>query len=377
MIKPLDGLLVVALEQAVAAPLCSRKLADAGARVVKLERPEGDFARDYDTLVNGGSAYFVWLNRGKESVVVDLRRAADRALLDALLAKADIFLQNLKPGVIAKLGYPLDELRRKFPRLVCCSIAGYSPHGPYAKRKSYDLLVQAESGLSSLTGNPEAPARVGVSVVDIATGMNAYEGILEALLRRARTGAGGEVQVSLFGSMAEWMSVPLLQAAGGKPPQRMGFSHPTVAPYGVFQTRDGTPILISIQNDREWVVLASEVLKRADLAHDPRYATNVARVANRREMDALIAVDFGTREIDALAVDLDRCEIAYGRVNDVHGLSAHPHLALTTVMTPSGPAAMPVPASVHEGATLDFGAVPALGADTARVRREFLGGGAE
>ena len=371
MTKPLDGLLVIALEQAVAAPLCSRKLADAGARVIKLERPEGDFARDYDALVNGESAYFVWLNRGKESVVVDLTTAADRALFERLVAQADVFLQNLKPGVIAKLGFPIAELRRKFPRLICCSISGYSAAGPYAKRKAYDLLVQAESGLSSLTGGPEAPARVGVSVVDIATGMNAYEGILEALLRRGVTGAGGEVQVSLFGSMAEWMSVPLLQTVGGKPPKRVGFSHPTVAPYGMFETRDGTPILISIQNDREWVVLAQKVLDRPDLAHDPRMATNVARVANRQEMDAIIAKVFAARPLDELAQLMDDVEIAYGRVNDVHGLLDHPHLHLTAVETSNGPALMPSAAALHVGATVDFGPVPALGAHTDKVRREF------
>ena len=372
MTKPLEGLLVVALEQAVAAPMCSRKLADAGARVIKLERPEGDFARDYDTLVQGESSYFVWLNRGKESVVVDMGLATDRALFEDLIAKADVFIQNLKPGAIAKLGYPVAGLCRKFPRLICCSISGYSEDGPYAKRKAYDLLVQAESGLSSITGGPEAPARVGVSVVDIATGMNAYEGILEALLRRAKTGQGGEVQVSLFGSMAEWMSVPLLQSGGGKPPQRVGFSHPTVAPYGVFATRDGTPILISIQNDREWAVFAAKILGRADLATHPSMATNVARVAHRVEMDGLIGARFATFEIDALATALDAAEIAYGRVNDVHGLESHPHLALVHVATPAGSAAMPAPASRHVGSSLDFGAVPALGAHTASVRAEFL-----
>ena len=371
MTKPLEGLLVVALEQAVAAPMCSRKLADAGARVIKLERPEGDFARDYDGLVNGESSYFVWLNRGKESVVVDMAQTADRALFERLIAKADVFIQNLKPGSIAKLGYPIAELRRKFPRLICCSISGYSADGPYAKRKAYDLLVQAESGLSSITGGPEAPARVGVSVVDIATGMNAYEGILEALLRRAKTGEGGEVQVSLFGSMAEWMSVPLLQSGGGKPPQRVGFSHPTVAPYGVFATRDGTPILISIQNDREWAVFAAKIIGRPDLATDATMATNVARVANRIAMDAVIAAHFSACEIDTLAAALDKVEIAYGRVNDVHGLEAHPHLALVDVATPSGPAAVPAPAAQHTGVPQVYAAVPALGEHTDRVRAEF------
>lgn len=371
MALPLSGLLVVALEQAVAAPLCSRKLADAGARVIKLERPEGDFARDYDTLVQGESAYFVWLNRGKESVVVDLTKADDRALFEALIAKADIFIQNLKPGVVAKLGYAIPALRQKYPRLICCSISGYSPDGPFGKRKAYDLLVQAESGLSSITGGPEAPARVGVSVVDIATGMNAYEGILEALLRLAKTGEGGEVQVSLFGSMAEWMTVPLLQAGGGKPPQRVGFSHPSVAPYGVFATRDGTPVLISIQNDREWAAFATKILERPDLATDPKMATNVARVANRGEMDGLIAADFATRDIDALAAAFDAAEIAYGRVNDVHGLATHPHLKLTSVVTPSGAADVPMPAARHVGVGETYGPVPAKGAHTAAVRSEF------
>lgn len=372
MTKPLEGLLVVALEQAVAAPLCSRKLADAGARVIKLERPEGDFARDYDKLAKDQSSYFVWLNRGKESVVVDLTKPDDKALLRALLAEADVFLQNLKPGVIGKLGFPIAELLRAHPRLVCCSIAGYSPDGPFGQRKAYDLLVQAESGLSSVTGGPEAPARVGVSVVDIATGMNAYEGILEALLRRGRTGKGGEVQVSLFGSMAEWMSVPLLQAGGGKPPKRVGFAHPTVAPYGVFETRDGAPILISIQNDREWVVLATKILNRPDLAKSPRMATNVARVANRLEMDGIIADAFATRHIDELATALDAAEIAYGRVNDVHGLALHPHLALTTIETPNGPVDMPAPAARHVGDTATYKALPALGAHTDSIRAEFL-----
>ena len=372
MTRPLEGLLVVALEQAVAAPLCSRKLADAGARVIKLERPEGDFARDYDTLVDGESSYFVWLNRGKESVVVDLMRADDRALFAALIAKADVFIQNLKPGAMAKLGFPITALREKHPRLICCSISGYGEEGPYAKRKAYDLLVQAESGLSSITGGPEAPARVGVSVVDIATGMNAYEGVLEALLRRAVTGTGGDVQVSLFGSMAEWMSVPLLQAAGGKPPQRVGFSHPTVAPYGMFEARGGTPILISIQNDREWRAFATTILGRPDLATDARMASNVARVANRAEMDGLIAAHFAAHDIDMLAAALDRVAIAYGRVNDVRGLAAHPHLVQTRVATPAGATDMPVPAARHGGGEPPvYGAVPALGSDTVRVRGEF------
>src|SRR5215467_10002300 len=251
MILPLSGLLVVSLEQAVAAPLCTCRLADAGARVIKVERPEGDFARGYDKLVHGESAYFVWLNRGKESVVLDLAKADDKALLAAMLARADVFVQNLKPGAVAKLGFALERVRREHPRLIICSISGYGESGPYAARKAYDLLVQAESGLTSVTGGPEAPARVGVSVCDVAAGMNAYEAILEALIARERTGEGASLSVSLFDAMADWMTVPLLHHEGGKPPQRLGLAHPSISPYGVFKTRDGADVLISIQNDRE------------------------------------------------------------------------------------------------------------------------------
>jgi itaconate CoA-transferase len=372
MSKPLAGLLVVALEQAVAAPMCSRRLADAGARVIKLERPEGDFARGYDKVVHGESAYFVWLNRGKESVFIDLAKAADVDLLEALIAKADVFIQNLKPGAVAKLGFGIDRLRRDYPRLICCSISGYGEVGPYAKRKAYDLLIQAESGLASITGGPESPARVGVSVVDIATGMNAYEGILEAIIARSISGAGADIRVSLFDSMAEWMAVPLLHGIHGVPPKRVGFSHPVVAPYGVFDTKDGTPILISIQNDREWAVFAREILKRPDLATDPKMATNVARMANRPEMDGMIATTFAARSIADLMADLDRADIAFGRVNDVLALRDHPHLRSVTVDTPTGPASLPAPPAYQPGVVLAFGAVPALGVDTARVRSEFL-----
>src|SRR5215471_15146915 len=244
MALPLSGLLVVALEQAVAAPMCSCRLADAGARVVKIERPEGDFARYYDTLAipkdgrerpdGGESAYFVWLNRGKESVTLDLTKPEDKALLSAMLTRADVLVQNLKPGAIAKLGFPIDELRRRHPRLIVCSISGYGEDGPYAMRKAYDMLIQAESGVASLTGGPEAPARVGVSVCDIAAGMNAYEAILEALIARGQTGQGAAVSISMFDAMADWMTVPLIQHEGGQPPRRMGLAHTSIAPYGVF-----------------------------------------------------------------------------------------------------------------------------------------------
>jgi formyl-CoA transferase len=265
----LEGLLVVSLEQAVAAPMCACRLADAGARVIKVERPEGDFAREYDHLVHGECSYFVWLNRGKESVVLDLTRDDDKALLEAMLAKADVFVQNLKPGAVAKLGFAIDRLRRDYPRLIVCSVSGYGDDGPYAQRKAYDMLIQAESGVASVTGGPEAPARVGVSICDIGAGMYAYEAVLEALIARGRTGEGRAISVSMFDAMADWMSVPLLQHEGGSPPKRIGLAHTSIAPYGVFKTRDGADILISIQSDREWRVLAEKVLGDKALGTDP------------------------------------------------------------------------------------------------------------
>src|ERR1044072_3012162 len=280
---PLEGFLVVALEQAVAAPTCSCRLADAGARVIKIERPEGDFARGYDTLAKGERPSFVWLNRGKESIVLDLTKTEDKALLERMLAKADVFIQNLKPGAIDKLGFAIDRLRRDNPKLICCSISGFGESGPYAKRKSYDLLVQAESGLASVTGGPEAPARVGVSVTDVAAGMNAYEAVLEAIIARGRTGQGAAVSVSLFDAMADWMTVPLLHHEGGQSPKRLGLAHPSIAPYGVFESKDGIPILISIQNDREWRILAEKVMGDTALAADPTFAKLIDRVKHRAE----------------------------------------------------------------------------------------------
>ena len=292
MSRPLEGLLVVSLEQAVAAPMCTCRLADAGARVIKIERPEGDFARGYDDLVHGECSYFVWLNRGKESVVLDLATADDKALLAAMLERADVFVQNLRPGAVGKLGFPIARLRRDHPRLICCSISGFGDSGPHAMRKSYDMLIQAESGLASITGTAE-PSRVGVSVVDIASGMNAYEAILEALIGRARSGEGAELSISMFDAIADWMTVPLLQQEAGTPPQRMGLAHTSISPYGAFRSRDGVDILISIQSDREWRVLAEKVLGDAALAADPAFATNVERVKRRAETDGRVAAVFG------------------------------------------------------------------------------------
>ena len=367
---PLDGLLVVALEQAVAAPMCTCRLADAGARVIKIERPEGDFARGYDHLAHGESSYFVWLNRGKQSVVLDLTVNDDRGLLEAMLARADVFVQNLKPGSIAKLGFAIERLRETYPRLIICSVSGYGEVGPYAQRKAYDLLIQAESGLASVTGGPDAPARVGVSVVDIATGMNAYEAILEALLARARTGEGVALSIAMFDAMADWMTVPLLQTEGGKPPQRLGLAHPTIAPYGVFKSSDGADILISIQSDREWRVLAKEVLGDEALAADADFATNVARVSRRGETDARVQAVFGTHDVDELAEKLAAADIAFARVSDTALLASHPHLRRISVATPSGAVSYPAPARSQPDR--QFGPVPALGEHTATVRAEFL-----
>jgi len=371
MALPLEGLLVVSVEQAVAAPQCTCRLADAGARVIKVERPEGDFARRYDALVHGESAYFVWLNRGKQSVVLDLGQAGDKALLEAMLGKADVFVQNLKPGAIAKLGFAVTRLRRDYPRLICCSISGYGESGPYAQRKAYDMLIQAESGLASITGGPEAPARAGVSVCDIAAGMNAYEAILEALLARGRTGAGAAIAISMFDAMADWMGVPLLQHEGGDTPQRIGLAHTSISPYGAFKTRDGVDVLISIQNDREWRVLAEHVIGDKALAADPNFATNVERMKRRPETDGRVAAAFAAMDVAPLVEKLTRYDIAFGVINDLNLLARHPHLRRVAVGTPTGPASMPAPAAIHDGVPRGYGAVPALGEHSAMIRAEF------
>jgi formyl-CoA transferase len=367
---PLEGLLVVSLEQAVAAPTCACRLADAGARVIKIERPEGDFARGYDSLAKGESAYFVWLNRGKESVVLDLTKAEDKALLEKLLAKADVFIQNLKPGAIGKLGFAIDRLRRDYPKLICCSITGFGETGPFARRKSYDLLVQAESGLASVTGGPEAPARVGVSVTDVAAGMNAYEAVLEAIIARGRTGEGATVSVSLFDAMADWMTVPMLQHEGGQSPKRLGLAHPSIAPYGVFKSKDGADILISIQNDREWRVLAADVMGDKALADDPKFAKLVDRVKHRAETDGKVTTAFARMDVATLSKKLETADIAFARVNDVAGLIAHPHLRRISVDTPHGPVSYPAPAPIRDQERC-YRRIPALGEHTEKVRKEF------
>src|SRR5215212_2125379 len=372
MTRDLEGILVVSVEQAVAAPFASSRLADAGARVVKVERPEGDFARRYDAYVNGESAYFVWLNRGKESAGLDLKDAADRRLLARMAERADVFIQNLAPGVIDRLGFAPDALRAKNPRLVTCSISGYGDEGPYRDLKAYDLLVQAESGLSSVTGNAAGPARVGVSVCDIAAGMTAFQGILQALFGREKTGRGRHVSVSLFHALADWMNVPYLQYAySGHTPARCGLHHPTIVPYGDYACQDGKSVLFSIQNETEWTMLCREVLGQPDLAADPRFDTNPKRVANRAALDPIIKDVFGAAPRDEIVRRLEAARIAYGRVSTMDDLKRHPQNRTVTVETPSGPVELLVPGMTFDGRPPDLGPVPGIGQQTAAVRAEF------
>ncbi|MBY6048432.1 CaiB/BaiF CoA transferase family protein [Vannielia litorea] len=372
MTKDLEGLLVVSIEQAVAAPYLTGRLAEAGARVIKIEREEGDFARAYDHLVHGESAYFVWLNRGKESICLDLRAEADRAVLEVMIAKADVFVQNLAPGAIDRLGYAPETLRAANPRLITVSISGYGDEGPYAKLKAYDLLVQAESGLSAITGNEAGSARVGVSVCDIACGMTAHQAVLQALIGRGITGKGRHIAVSLFHALTDWMNVPYLQYAyGGKEPARNGLSHPTIAPYGAFAGSDDKLVLLSIQNEREWVKFCEGVLERPEIATDPKFSSNSARVANRAELDALICEIFAEQPRDALSDKLHAAGIANGRVSTMEDLARHPQNRYVEVETPTGPVRLLSPGALADGQVPEFGPVPALGEHTAALRAEF------
>ncbi|HWZ38310.1 MAG TPA: CaiB/BaiF CoA-transferase family protein [Bradyrhizobium sp.] len=357
---PLEGITVIAVEQAVAAPFCSSRLADAGATVIKVERPEGDFARAYDAAAKGQSSYFVWLNRGKQSVVVDLSTKSGRAQLEELIAGADVLLQNLKPGSMDKLGFSLDRLKRDYPALICCTITGYGDEGPYAHRKAYDLLIQAESGLASITGGPEGPSRVGVSIVDVATGATAHASILEALFARTRTGKGADIRISMFDVMADWLAVPLLNSEAGNPPKRMGLAHPSIAPYGVFRSRDGKDILISIQSEREWKKLCAEVLGQPNLPDDPRFANMLERVRNRAATDKVVGDVFGSLNRDELLKRLDDADIAFAEVNTMADLTVHPHLRRIEVDTPRGVVTYSAPAAIFVGEPRHYGPVPAI-----------------
>jgi len=358
---PLAGIKVIAIEQAVAAPFATSRLADAGADVIKIERPEGDFARGYDTVALGQSSYFVWLNRGKTSLVLDLATAEGKAQLAELLNDADVLVQNLKNGALDRLGFSADRLARDHPRLISCAITGYGNDGPMADRKAYDLLIQAETGLCSITGGPGEPSRVGISVVDIATGATAHAAILEALLRRGTTGRGATISVSMFDVMADWLTVPLLCHEGGKPPRRVGMSHPSIAPYGVFEAADGALILISVQSDREWLSLCDTFLGQSQLGHDPRFATNVDRVANRDATDAAVCQGFANRAGHEVMAALLNADVAFALVNDMAALAAHPHLRRIQVDTPQGRVSYPAPAVRWRGEPQGFGAVPPLG----------------
>ena len=358
---PLEGLTVIAVEQAVAAPFCSSRLADAGAHVIKIERPEGDFARGYDAAAKGQSSYFVWLNRGKDSEVIDLATKDGRASLEQLIAGADVLLQNLKPGSMDKLGFSLARLRKDYPKLICCTITGYGDDGPYAHRKAYDMLIQAESGLASITGGPEGASRVGMSIVDVATGATAHAAILEALIGRGRSGEGADIRVSMFDVMADWLAVPLLNAEAGNPPQRMGLAHPSIAPYGAFRSRDGKDILISIQSEREWKKLCAEVLGQPDLPSDPRLANMVERVRNRELTDKIVGDSFAAMSRDELLKRLADADIAFAEVNTMADLAVHPHLRRIEVATPNGTVSYPAPAAIVVDAPRRYGAVPAIG----------------
>lgn len=360
---PLEGITVVAVEQAVAAPFASARLADAGARVIKVERPEGDFARGYDDVAKGQSSYFVWLNRGKESVTLDLTTTVGKSALADLLTQADVLIQNLKPGALARLGFGPDRLERDYPRLISASISGYGEDGPMASRKAYDLLIQAESGLCSVTGGPESAARVGISIVDIATGSTTYSAILEALIRRGRTGKGATISISMFDAMADWLTVPLLNHEGGKSPKRAGLAHPSIAPYGVYSTKDGKQILISVQSDREWRSLARIFVGDESIATDARFATNLARVTNRAATDDTVSAAFASYTAEEALAAIQAADVAFASVNDMEGLSRHPHLRRITVETPNGPVSYPAPAPVFDGESRSYGPVPALNSE--------------
>ncbi len=374
--RPLDGILVVALEQAVAAPYCSSRLADAGARVIKIERPEGDFARGYDRAVHGESSYWVWINRGKESVALNLKASEDLQLLQSMLAKADVFIQNLAPGATERLGIGSAALRERHPKLVTCDISGYGDDGKFFGLKAYDLLVQAESGLVSISGAPGEWGRIGVSVCDITAGMNALIGIQQALMQRERTGKGSAVKVSLFGSAAELMSVPYLQTRyGGKAPERVGLKHPTIAPYGAFTCADGRDIVISIQNEREWGDFCRTVLRRPELLEDPRSKGNAARVENRPFVDGVVSEVFASLSSGTVVDRLTEAQTAFGQVNSVYDLIQHSQLRTHRMSVQGRDVEVPASPWGVEWEQDRFAAAPALNEHGAALRGEFGGSG--
>jgi crotonobetainyl-CoA:carnitine CoA-transferase CaiB-like acyl-CoA transferase len=372
MMTDLGGLLVLSLEQAVAAPYASCKLADAGARVIKVERAEGDFARGYDDLVKGESSYFLWLNRGKQSLCLDLKSQDDLALLYAIAAEADVFIQNFAPGAAERLGLGAAAMTERYPKLIYCSISGYGEDGPLSRQKAYDMLIQAESGLAHVNGTPDEAARVGISICDIAAGITAYSAILEALITRSRTGRGRSIEVSLFHSIADWMNVPYLQTRyGNRPPARMGLRHPSIAPYGAYRCGDGKALLLAVQNEREWAKLCSDVVGNLPLAGDRRFSSNISRVKNASALDAIIAERFAALTREQVIAILDEAGIAYGRLSDMDDLVNHPQRHLIKVATAAGEVEMLAPGARTTGGADSFGAVPSLGEHSDRIRREF------
>ena len=366
----LDGITVVSLEQAVAAPYCGLMLADAGARVIKVERPEGDFARGYDVGANGQSAIFAWLNRGKESICLNLKAEDELALMRAILAKADVFVSNLAPGSVPRMGLTGEELRRVNPGLITCMISGYGDSGAVAKKKAYDFLIQAESGLCSVTGTPDSPARVGVSLTDLSTGLTAFSAILRALIQRGRTGVGIDLKISMFDVLADWMNMPLMahRYMGGAP-ARSGLKHSFIAPYGAFSCGDGGQVLLSVQSNREFAALCRDVLKQPDLLNDPRFAQNPDRYVNRAALDAIVTSCFENYNMPEVLAKLEAAHIANAQLNSVADLSDHPFLRNTKAMiggTTIEMAALPVQTDAVSATD-----VPGLGAQTAALRMEF------
>jgi itaconate CoA-transferase len=368
--RELDGILVVALEQAVAAPYCSLLLADAGARVIKLERPEGDFCRRYDRAADGNSTWFAWLNRGKFSVVVDYDQPEDAALIHRLLARADVFLHNLAPGALARRGFTPEALRAANPGLTTLQISGYGDEGPAADMKAYDFLVQAEAGLSTVTGTEADPARVGVSICDISTGLTGFSAILRALIQRGRTGLGVDLSISLFDVMADWMNMPLLaHRYWPNKPERMGLTHSLLAPYGAYACKGGEQIMIAIQNNREWMTFCDKVLDRPALGQDPRFADNTDRIANRPALDGEIARVFSEHSRDAVADMLQSARIAWSRLSSLDDLASHPFVRRTHALTGAFTVDL-VDLPVRSDAPR-LADVPALGQHSAAIREEF------
>jgi len=376
-VRPLDHITVVSLEHAIAAPFCTRQLADLGARVIKVERPgDGDFARAYDERVRGLSSHFVWVNRSKESVALDLKQPAAQAVLRQLVGRADVFVQNLAPGAAARLGLSAPALRSAHPRLVVCDISGYGGDGPWRDRKAYDLLIQSEAGFLSVTGTPADPAKAGCSIADIAAGMYAYTGILAALFQRERSGQGAHIDVSMLEALAEWMSYPLYYAYdGASPPPRSGAAHATIYPYGPFEAGDGRTIMLGLQNEREWEAFCRGVLQQPELAADPRFCATARRQENRDALRAIIVARLRTMSAAEALAALDAAQIASAHVNDMAGVWAHPQLAArgrwVEVDSPAGPIRAQKPPGVSDAFEYRMDAVPALGEHTGRILTEL------